>query len=163
MLRIEKISQKNRLNFVSTLETDVIRNVFAVNDIQKDPQHTTTYAAFENRSLKGYMLIYTATDVPSVILECKEDVAELLLEQAPADNFIVHAPPNLLEAIMKRFPYSKHYVEDWMLVRNIEATYFKSELVRRLRTREDASKLADSVDPKGSPAERAEKAFGLDK
>lgn len=143
MLRIEKISQKNRLNFVSILETEVIRHVFAVNDIQKDLQHTTAYAAFENGSLKGYILIYTATDVPSVILECAEDVAELLFEQAPADNFIVHAPPNLLEAIMKRFPYAKHYAEDWMLVKNIEATYFKSDLVRRLRTREDASKLAD--------------------
>jgi RimJ/RimL family protein N-acetyltransferase len=143
MLRIEEINQENRLNLISSLETDIIRHVFAVNDIQNDPQHTTTYAAFENGNLKGYILIYTATDVTSVILECEDNIAEQLFEHAPADNFIVHAPPNLLHTIVNRFPDAKHYVEDWMLVKNSEATYFKSELVRRLCTKEDASKLAD--------------------
>ena len=143
MLRIEEIRKENRLNLISSLGTDIIRHVFAVNDIQRDPQHTTTYAAFENGNLKGYILIYTATDVPSVILECEDTVAEQLFEHAPADDFIVHTPPNLLPTIMKRFPNANHYIEDWMLVKNNEATYFKSELVRRLHTKEDASKLAD--------------------
>jgi RimJ/RimL family protein N-acetyltransferase len=143
MVRIEEINEENRSPVIAFLKSDVIRHVFAVYDIQNDPQHTVTYAAFEDGELEGYILIYTAADVPSVILECEDKVAERLLEQAPPSKFVVHAPPNLLPAIKKRFPDAKHYVEDWMLVRKNEARFFESELVKRLRTEEDALKLAD--------------------
>jgi RimJ/RimL family protein N-acetyltransferase len=143
MVRIEEIKEENRSPVIAFLKSDVIRHVFAVYDIQNDPQHTVTYAAFEDGELEGYILIYTAADVPSVILECEDKVAERLLEEAPPSKFVVHAPPNLLPAIKKRFPDAKHYVEDWMLVRKNEARFFESELVKRLRTEEDALKLAD--------------------
>ena len=143
MVRIEKVNEKNKAPIIAVLRSNIIKHVFAVYDIQNDPQHTTTYAAFEKSKLEGYILIYTATDVPSVILECEEKVAEALLEHAPSSKFIVHSPPNLLPAIEKRFPEAKHYVEDWMLVKKNEATFFDSELARRLHTEEDASKLAD--------------------
>lgn len=142
MIRIEEINEKNKPLIVESLKSDIVKHVFAVYDIQNDPQHTTTYAAFENGNVRGYVLIYTATDVPSVILECEDNVAEKLFEHAPLGNFIVHAPPKLLPAIKKRFPDAKHYVEDWMLVRRNETRFFKSELVRRLRTEKDALKLA---------------------
>jgi ribosomal protein S18 acetylase RimI-like enzyme len=143
MAKIEEINEKSQPLIITSLKSDIIKHVFAIYDIQNDPQHTTTYAAFENANLRGYILIYTATDVPSVILECEDDFAERLLEHAPPSNFIVHAPPNLLPAIKKRFPDARHYLEDWMLVKKNEARFFKSELVRRLRTEEDALKLAD--------------------
>lgn len=141
MAKIEEINEKNKPLIIESLKSDIIKHVFAVYDIQNDPQHTTTYAAFENGSLRGYILIYTAADVPSVILECEDSVAERLLEHAPPSNFIVHATPDLLPAIKKRFPKANHYVEDWMLVRKNEARFFNSELVRRLHTDEDALKL----------------------
>ncbi len=143
MAKIEEINEKNQLLIIASLKSDIIKHVFAIYDIQNDPQHTITYAAFENDNLRGYILIYTATDVPSVILECEDNFAESLLEHAPPSNFIVHAPPNLLPAIKKRFPDARHYLEDWMLVKKNEARFFKSELVRRLHTEEDALKLAD--------------------
>lgn len=143
MVRIEEINEKNKPSIIAILKSDVIRHVFAVYDMQNDPQHTTMYAASENGELEGYILIYTAADVPSVILECEDKVAERLLQHVPSNKFIVHAPPNLLPAIMKRFPDAEHYVEDWMFIRKNEATFFKSGLVRRLRTEEDALKLAD--------------------
>ena len=143
MVKIEEINEGNKLLILSSLRSDIIRHVFAVYDIQNDPQHTTTYAAFENGELEGYILIYTAADVPSVVLECEDKVAERLLEHAPPSNFIVHAPPNLLPAIKKRFPDAKHYLEDWMLIGKSEARFFASKLVKRLRTEEDALKLAD--------------------
>lgn len=143
MVRIEEINEKNRPPVIASLESDVIRHVFAVYDLKNDPQHTITYAAFENGQLEGYILIYTAADVPSVILECENRIAEKLLEYAPPSKFIVHAPPKILPAIKKRFPDAKHYVEDWMLIRKNEAKFFESVLVRRLRTEEDAQKLAD--------------------
>ena len=96
MVDVELVNEKNKQLVLETLESDVVRHVFAVYDLQKDPQHTRTYAAFMNGNLQGYILIYTATDVPSVILECEENVAEKLLEHAPLNNFIAHAPPNLL-------------------------------------------------------------------
>ena len=141
MLKIQKINKKNRPLILYHIKSDVIRHVFAVYDIQNDPEHTTVYAAFENEDLKGYVLNYTATDVPSVILECDDSAAERLLEHAPANNFVAHAPPYLLPAIKKRFPDAKHFVEDWMLVKRNEARFFKSELVKRLHTEEDALKL----------------------
>jgi RimJ/RimL family protein N-acetyltransferase len=142
MVKIEEINEKNRPLILASLKSDIIRHVFALYDIQNDPQHTTVYAAFESDNLSGYALIYTATDVPSVILECEDKVAERLFKRAPRGNFIVHAPPNLLPTIKKRFPDAKHYIEDWMLVKKNEARFFKSKLVRRLHTEEDALKLA---------------------
>jgi RimJ/RimL family protein N-acetyltransferase len=143
MVDIIQVNEKNKQLVLKTLVSDVVRHVFAVYDLQKDPQHTRTYAAFMNGNLQGYILIYAATDVPSVILECEDNVAEKLLEHAPLNNFIVHAPPNLLPAIQKRYPDAKHYVEDWMLVPRGKAKFFRSQLVRRLHTEEDASKLAN--------------------
>ena len=163
-LRLKKSMKKTRPLIISSLKSDIIRHVFAVYDIQNDPQHTATYAAFENGKLEGYILIYTAADVPSVILECEDKVAERLLEHAPPSKFIVHAPPNLLPAIKKRFPDAEHYVEDWMLVRKNEARFFESELVRRLRTEEDALKLANLLlSRKDRPAEYAEEIRRMDK
>ena len=143
MVRIEKVNERNKPLVIAPLKSNIIKHVFAIYDIQHDPQHTTAYAAFEEDKLEGYILIYTATDVPSVILECENKAAGRLLEHTPHSKFIVHAPPNLLPAIEKRFPEAKHYVEDWMLVRKNEATFFEPELAKRLRTGEDASKLAD--------------------
>jgi RimJ/RimL family protein N-acetyltransferase len=143
LVRFEEINEKNKLLIIASLKSDIIKHVFAVYDLQNDPIHTATYAAFEKGELEGYILIYTAADFPSVILECEDKVAERLLEHAPPDKFIIHAPPKLLPAIKKRFPDAKHYVEDWMLVRKNEAKFFESKLVKRLRTEEDALKLAD--------------------
>jgi GNAT superfamily N-acetyltransferase len=142
MVRIEAINENNKSPIIASLKSDIIRHVFAVYDLQNDPKHTIAYAAFEDKELRGYILTYTAADVPSVILECEENVAEKLLEHAPRSKFIIHAPPDLLPAIEKGFPEAKHYVEDWMLVRKDEARFFKSKTVKRLRTEEDALKLA---------------------
>jgi RimJ/RimL family protein N-acetyltransferase len=143
MIRVEEIDETNKQPFLQSLKADVIRHVFAFYDLQYDPQHTIAYAAFENGELEGYILVYSAADVPSVVLECENRVAEKLLEHAPTSKFIVHAPPNLLPEIKKRFPDAQHYVEDWMLVRKNEARFFESGMVRRLRIEEDAVKLAD--------------------
>jgi GNAT superfamily N-acetyltransferase len=143
MAVIKQIHEGNKPSIIASLKPDTVRHVFAVNDLQNDPQHTTAYAALEGGNLLGYILIYTATNVPSVILECKEEVADILLERAPRDNFIAHAPPNLLHAIKKRFPHAKHYIEDWMLVGKNEAHFFKSDLVRKLRAEVDSMRLLD--------------------
>jgi len=49
-------------------------------DIQYEPQHTNMYVALENEGLKGYVLIYTALDFPSIVLEGESRVAEGLLD-----------------------------------------------------------------------------------
>jgi RimJ/RimL family protein N-acetyltransferase len=143
MLKVEKISENNRQHIIDSLKSDVIRHVFAFYDIQHEPDRTTTYAAFENGDLKGYILIYTGADVLSVILECESGVAEKLIEYAPKDNFIVHTSPNLVSAVRRGFPSEKHYVENWMLIRKREASFHRSELVRRLHNEDDADKLAE--------------------
>lgn len=117
MFRIEKIDESNKQRVIDFLRLNVIRHVFAFYDIQYEPEHTTMYAAFENGDLKGYILIYTALEFPRVVLECENDTVEKLIEYAPENCFIMHAPPNLLPIIESKFSNAKHYVEDWMLVK----------------------------------------------
>ena len=142
MINVEKVVENNKQRVIDSLRLDVIRHVFAFYDIQYEPEHATAYAAFENRNLKGYILIYTALDFPSVILECENSIAEKLIEYAPENHFIMHAQPNLLPIIEDKFPNAKHYIEDWMLVNKGEAKFFRSEHVHRLSSENDASKLA---------------------
>jgi RimJ/RimL family protein N-acetyltransferase len=138
---VQKVDDHNKQSVIDFLKLDVIKHVFAYYDIQYASEQTTTYAAFENGKTKGYILIYTGSEFPSVIMECEGNMAKRLIEHAPEGKFVTHAPPNLLTIIKRRFPDAKHYVEDWMLVKKGEANPFKSEHVRRLRTEEDASKL----------------------
>jgi len=142
MFRIEKVKENNKQRVIDSLQLDVISHVFAFYDIQREPDYTTMYAAFENGSLKGYVLIYTALEFPSVILECESDTAEKLIEYVPENRFIMHVPPNLLPIVKRKFPHAKCYVEDWMIVKSDDAIFFRSKLVRRLHIEDDASKLA---------------------
>lgn len=142
MLQIEKVKENNKQRVINSLKSDVIRHVFAFYDIQHEPDCTTMYVAFENGSLKGYVLIYTALEFPSVILECESDVAEELIAYVPENLFVMHVSPNLLPIIERKFPRAKCYVEDWMLVESDDAAFFRSKLVCRLRTEDDGSKLA---------------------
>jgi len=142
MIVVENVVENNKRRVIDSLRLDVIRHVFAFYDIQHEPEHTTMYAAFEDNILKGYILIYTALDFPSVILECENGIAEKLIAYAPENGFIVHTLPNLLPIIKNKFQNAKHYIEDWMLVKKGEMNFFRSGLVRRLCTKDDASKLA---------------------
>jgi GNAT superfamily N-acetyltransferase len=99
------------------------------------------HAAFDNNSLKGYILIYTATEFPSVDLESESDTAQSLLKYLPQDKFIMHTQPKLLPIIKNHIPNEKHYLEDWMMVKKGKANFFKSKHVRRLEPK-DASNLA---------------------
>jgi RimJ/RimL family protein N-acetyltransferase len=140
--RIEKVDENNRQKVIDSIKSDIIKHVFAFYDIQYASEHTTAYAAFENSNLKGYILIYTAVEPSSVILECEPKPAEKLIAYAPRNHFIMHAPTDLLSIIKEKIPSAKHYVENWMLVRKGEADFFKSELVRKLHSKEDASRFA---------------------
>ena len=145
MLKIEMINKRNRERFIDRIKSDVTKHIFAFYDIQFDPDHTTIHAAFENDDVIGYILLYTATDVPSVILECQPRVAEKLIQNAPENNFIVHTSPDLLNAVNGRFPEAKNYLENWMLVEKDTANLQTSKLVRRLSTEEDAAAFAKLV------------------
>jgi RimJ/RimL family protein N-acetyltransferase len=142
MFKVEKIDEENKKRFVECVMSDVIRHVFAFYDVQYDPEHTTTYAAFQKNRLMGYILIYTGADVPSVILESEEDAAEALIAHAPENHFIMHATPKLLPIIKRNFSNAKDYTENWMLIRKPEVSLYNSRLVKRLVGEEDAVMLA---------------------
>jgi len=141
-LRIEKVDESNKQRIIDLLRFDVVHHVLAFYDIQFEPHHTSMYAAFEDESLKGYVLIYdNALDFPSVVLEGESCAAERLLDHAPQNQFIMHVPPDLLQLVKGRFPSVKSYVENWMLVKKDEAKFLRSTLTRRLRMAGDAAKL----------------------
>jgi RimJ/RimL family protein N-acetyltransferase len=138
---IQKNNDNNKAALIDFLKQDIIKHAFAFYDIQYAQEQTTIYAAFENRKPQGYILIYIGSEFPSIVIECEKTIANELIKYAPKDKFIIHAPPDLLQIITRKFPRAKHYVEDWMLVKKGEASFQKSENVRKLQTEEDASKL----------------------
>jgi len=141
MLEVEEINATNKQKVTEFLRSNIVRHVFAFYDIQYEPEHTIMYAAFENKKLKGYILIYKALEFPSIILECDNNAANVLIKYISESRFVMHAPSNLLTKIKRKFPKAKHYVENWMLVKKGRAHFFHSESVRRLRSEKDASKL----------------------
>jgi predicted GNAT family acetyltransferase len=145
MFDIQRVDERNKQKIIRYAAADIIKHVFAFYDIQHDPKHTTTYAAFENNSVLGYVLTYTATDVPSIILECKEEVAKALITHIPEDHFIMHTSPDLQSIVKRKFPDANVYLENWMLLRKNEANPQKSKLVKRLQTKEDAALLAQLI------------------
>jgi ribosomal protein S18 acetylase RimI-like enzyme len=155
MVRIEKIDESNRQWAIDSLRSDVIGHVFGFYDLQYDPENTTMYAAVENGRLRGYVLIYRALDFPSVVLECDDAIIEELIRYAPADGFVMHAPPCLFPKIKKSFPSAKHYLENWMLVEKGGARFFRSEHVRKLGTA-DGSKLASLLSTRDDRPEESE-------
>jgi predicted GNAT family acetyltransferase len=142
MTTVEKVTQTNQEQIVKYLGSNVIENVFAFYDIQYEFERTTMHVARKNKKIVGYVLVYDATDFPSVILECQKEVADKLLHYAPQNNFIMHTSPKHLQTVVKKFPSAKAYVENWMLVKKSEAKSFRSKMVRKLRTAEDAAMLA---------------------
>jgi RimJ/RimL family protein N-acetyltransferase len=162
MLQVKKVNENYRQSVVNLLKADIIRHVFAVYDLQYDFEHTIMYASFKNDKLNGYILIYTALDFPSAILESDVETAETLVTYAPRNHFIIHCPPELLSPITERFPNEKHYVEDWMIVHKDETSFFKSENVKRLCTLEDGSKLAALLSTREDrPKTTAKKCYDL--
>jgi ribosomal protein S18 acetylase RimI-like enzyme len=141
-MKIEKIDENNKQRIINSLKRDVVRHAFAFYDIQHEPEKTTVHAAFEENSLKGYILKYTASEFPSVVLEGDADTAAKLIKHCPQDKFIMHIPPSLLQTVKSRFPHAKSYVENWMLVKKGEQNIFSIEHTRRLRSEQDAYKLA---------------------
>jgi len=142
VLQVLKIDSDNKEKLIDTIKSDIVRHVFAFYDVQHEPEKTTVYAAFDGDALKGYILIYSGLESPSIILECQQDSAEKLLGYALKNNFVMHTPPDILPTIQKRFPDAKHYSEDWMLVKKGDAKSFPSEAVRRLLTAKDAADFA---------------------
>ncbi len=134
MTTVEKVTQTNQEQIVKYLGSNVIENVFAFYDIQYEFERTTMHVARKNKKIVGYVLVYDATDFPSVILECQKEVADKLLNYAPQNNFIMHTSPKHLQTVVKKFPSAKAYVENWMLVKKSEAKSFRSKMVRKLRT-----------------------------
>ncbi|MGC9094643.1 MAG: hypothetical protein ACP5IM_03405 [Candidatus Bathyarchaeia archaeon] len=80
MLKVEKVNENNKQQIMDSLRWEATEHVFALYDLQYDPNHTIIYAVFKNNELTGYILIYTALQFSSVILECEKDLAGQPLE-----------------------------------------------------------------------------------
>lgn len=145
LLKIEEINDRNRDRFIDLIRLDVIKHVFALYDIQNDPTHTRIHACFKNCGLRGYILTYTATDVPSVILECEKTIATKLIQFAPENHFVMHTNPSFQSIIKKRFPWARNYLENWMVLEEDKANALDLKNARRLSTKDDATALAKLV------------------
>jgi RimJ/RimL family protein N-acetyltransferase len=142
MLKIEKVDQTNKQQIIEWLKSDIIRHFFAYYDIQYDQEHTAMHVIFDGDKPQGYILTYSTTEYPSIVLESQANTAEKLLNYTPENHFILHTIPKLSSIVRKRFPDSRQYIENWMLVRKGEAHFTKSKLVRKLSSENDAAQLA---------------------
>ena len=141
MRRLEEVTEENKQWIINFLRKDAVRNVFALYDIQHETANTKMYAAFEGEVLKGYLLIYTGTMFPSIVLEGESETAKALVNYMPKNSFICHVPRDLMHIVAEKFPNAKCYVEDWMLVTQDNASFFKASHARKLEGLEDAEKL----------------------
>lgn len=162
MITFMEIKENNKQTLLDSLKSDPVKHAFALYDLQHDFEHTIVHMAFENEKLRGYILVYTALDWISIILECENSVADKLIEQAPENRFIMHAPPELLPIIKAKFPNAKHYVESWMVVKKGEVNLFKSPHARNLCTEKDGAQLAKLLSTrKDRPETNAKKCYEL--
>lgn len=142
MVTVKEVGKEDRRNILEFLSADYVKHVFACYDLQYDPEHSAMQIVLDDGEIKGYLLVYSALNPPSAVLECEESVASQLVEYAPEDHFIMHTPPNIVPKVTAKYPYAKTYLEDWMLIKRGKPEVPESDLVRRLDSRRDAAQLA---------------------
>jgi len=142
--KVLKISDNNRKTTIAWLKKDVLKNAFAIYDLQYEQSFTDMYLALDEKGLiDGYMLVYTRLKYPSVILEGHPETAKVLLEKLQTKQMIMpDIPQGYIQIVKEKFPNAKFYLENWMLIsrnqlRSIESHY----CVRRLNV-SDAYQLA---------------------
>lgn len=143
LTKMERIDDSNRDYILGQLEQNLVENVFAEYALRYDREHTEGYAIFKKSILEGYVLTYDGIDdIQRVYLESHEaEATKQLVKHAPSDHFIMHAhAPNFLD-VVRNWPSANYFLEDWMLVKKGETETFTSNLVRKLKTKEDALQL----------------------
>lgn len=136
MYSVLEVNDNNKEFVISWLKNDVIRNAFAIYDLQYEQYFTKMYIALdENGRIDGYMLVYTKLRYPSVILEGNHKTAKILLEKLQIKRMIMPDIPQDHAKIVKEiFPNAKFYVEDRMLIkRNQLRSIGRCCLAKRLK------------------------------
>jgi len=140
-----EIRDARDLGLQRTLEwlgRDVIGNLFAVNDITKDPKNTSLHFASEGASVQGYLLQYKGLSYPVVILRGREEASSHLLDLIRGQKVVLFTDPPLLNLIKERLEVSAVFEEDLMLVEEPDARLARANQARRLTT-QDAPKVAE--------------------
>ncbi len=70
---------------------DPVRHAFCLWDLKKEMENTEFYIDWRGE-IKGYMLIYTGGDFPSVIIQGSRKSAEIFAEMMPIHRGVIHFP-----------------------------------------------------------------------
>ena len=145
MSSIQKVSDDNKKPVISWLKKDVVKNAFALYDLQYDEESTQMYIALgEGESIQGYLLIYKRLKYPSVLLEGNITKLKDLLRKIDLEKMIIHVPPEFLPLVKEEFPSAETCVEDWMLIKSEQLHPIGKVYAKKLRA-EDSSKLASLI------------------
>ena len=75
---------------------DPVRHAFALWDIRREKEKTDFYIYFE-KDIKGYMLIFRGTEIPSIIIHGDGYITEKFLHMIDEDRFIIHLPYSYID------------------------------------------------------------------
>jgi len=119
MFEIVEVDERSRGDVISRLRSDLLRNLFVICSLLREPERTTVYAAYGgDGSLRGHLLVYRG--FAAVQLACRIDgeerAARRLLELLPGERMVLFCPPGLLDAVRERFPGARFYPEYQMYV-----------------------------------------------
>ncbi len=141
-MSIQKVGENDK-QLVSWLNRDVVKNAFALYDLQYEGEFTEIYIALDEEGLiESYLLLYKRLKYPSVIIEGKIGKTRPLLEKIDFQKMIIHIPPEHLPIIKDVFPNARLFHEDWMLIKRNQLLSTGKIRARKMRI-EEAPKLAN--------------------
>ncbi len=119
-MRVEAVTA-DRPDFMRFLTEDLVRNAFALYDLEEEGDRVQCFAAVEGDSFRGYLLAWHGRQYPNVIVTGDEEAAEAMLPQAPPSPCTFLLVPGLVAAVEERREISARRMMDFMFV---EATSF---------------------------------------
>ncbi len=106
---------------------DPINNAFALWDLREDKENTEFYIDWDDE-IRGYMLIYRGSEIPSIIIRGEEESIKRFLEMISLERAVIHFPYKFRELWNRE---NEKYKIDVMAA--IPKYYFTDEDVKLIR------------------------------
>ena len=121
-MRVEAVTADRR-DFMRFLSEDLVRNAFALYDLEEEGDRVQCFAAVEGDAFRGYLLAWHGRQHPNVIVTGDEEAAEALLPRAPPSPCTFLLVPDLVAEVEDVREISARRLMDFMMV---EPTSFRS-------------------------------------
>ncbi len=130
-MQVEAVTADRR-DFMRFLSEDLVRNAFALYDLEEEGDRVQCFAAVEGDAFRGYLLAWHGRQYPNVIVTGDEEAAEALLPRAPPSPCTFLLVPGLVAAVEERRLISGRRMMDFMFVEARSFRFADTQEVERL-------------------------------